>query len=1076
MHLHTLTLQAIGPFAGRHVIDFGELATSGIFLLEGPTGAGKSTIIDAVVFALYGKVASEAASEDRLRSAYAAPDVESFVDLVFETGSGVYRVRRTPEFQRAKKRGTGTTTQQAGVKLWRLAGADQAVAAPGADADDVPGELLSTRLDEAGLEIQRAVGLDRRQFVQTIVLPQGEFANFLRADPEHRRSLLQKVFGTEIYDRVQTELAALNREAQGAVSVAKGAATGAVENFVGAAGLTSDAAATLREAARDDVRLAGPLDTADEPTGKTGVDGGGDGDGDSDGAGGVGDDAAQVAAVAAQPSVRTLVHRHVTAMQRTADELGAREVSANSALVAARDAFEAARTLSAAVVRRDALLAEQAALDAAADQVATDREVLAAAQRAAVVEPVLAGARRAATEHAAAHERLLLARTGVPESLASADVTALDVLRSSLAAASARLARLLPVGESLPIRERDLVDGRKEVERDREERARVVADLAARPADRAVRESRRDELADVAGRLGERQEKVLAAESVLRAARQAIETGTALDTARAGQERAVADARTASDAEHALRTAWLGGIAGELAAGLEPGDACPVCGAHEHPAPARTSDEHVGRDDVETAEAARRAAEEVVAAASAEVATLAERLDGFLRAAGGVEVDQAQVALAAAKELVSASSAAATERAAASAALSAFDAETGDLTTLASTLAERVAGESARLDALAAGIEQDRRDIVAELDATGPLLADADLPDPWADEGAPANPVAVLAAALRDRDLAVSTLLDAEAAVARASAALEARAAEVAAVVAEAGFEDEHEAVDALLATESREALERRLRTIDANTERIRRGLAEEAIVSLPADVDVDLDGARDAVGQAEAAERMAALQANGASRRATAAATAATEIESTVAAWGRAREDAAPVARMAALAAGSGSDNAKALSLATFVLVRRFEDVVAAANERLREMSDGRYELERSDEKEDVRTRRTGLAMKVLDHRTEQARDPRTLSGGETFYVSLCLALGMADVVSAEAGGVDLGTLFVDEGFGTLDPETLEAVLGELGKLRAGGRVVGVVSHVDALKQSIAERVEVRRLANGSSTLTVRA
>ncbi|RXR22723.1 SMC family ATPase [Oerskovia turbata] len=1088
MHLHTLTLQAIGPFAGRHVIDFAELATSGIFLLEGPTGAGKSTIIDAVVFALYGKVASEAASEDRLRSAYAAPDVESFVDLVFETGSGVYRVRRTPEFQRAKKRGTGTTTQQAGVKLWRLAGADQAVAAPGADADDVPGELLSTRLDEAGLEIQRAVGLDRRQFVQTIVLPQGEFANFLRADPEHRRSLLQKVFGTEIYDRVQTELAALNREAQGSVSAAKGAATGAVENFVGAAGLTSEAAATLREAARDETRLAGPLDTAEEPVGESD----GEGDGHSGGAGGAGEagqagaDTAHVAAVAAQdesvaaaaalPSVRTLVHRHVAAMQRTADELGAREISANSALVAARDAFEAARTLSAAVVRRDALLAEQAALDAAADQVATDREVLAAARRAAVVEPVLAGARRAATEHAAARERLLLARTGVPESLATADVTALDVLRSSLAAASTRLARLLPVGESLPIRERDLVDGRKEVERDREERARVLADLAARPAGRAERESRRDELADVAGRLGERQEKVLTAESVLRAARQAVETGTALDAARVGQEQAVAAARAASDAEHALRTAWLGGIAGELAEGLEPGDACPVCGAHEHPAPARTSDEHVSRDDVETAEAARRNAEEVVAAASAEVATLAERLDGFQRAAGGVGVGQAQAALAAAKELVSASAAAATARAEATAALAAFDAETAQLTTLASTLAERIAGESARLDALAAGIAQDRHDIVTELDATGPLLADADLPDPWADQGASANPVAVLAAALRDRDLAVSTLLDAEAAVARTSAAVEARAAEVAAVLAEAGFDDEQQVVDALVPAERREELERSLRMVDADTERIRRGLAEEAIVALPADVDVDLDGARDAVGQAEDAERMAALQANGASRRATAAATAATEIESTVAAWGRAREDAAPVARMAALAAGSGADNAKALSLATFVLVRRFEDVVAAANERLREMSDGRYELERSDEKEDVRTRRTGLAMKVLDHRTEQARDPRTLSGGETFYVSLCLALGMADVVTAEVGGVDLGTLFVDEGFGTLDPETLEAVLGELGKLRAGGRVVGVVSHVDALKASIAERVEVRRLANGSSTLTVRA
>jgi exonuclease SbcC len=181
-------------------------------------------------------------------------------------------------------------------------------------------------------------------------------------------------------------------------------------------------------------------------------------------------------------------------------------------------------------------------------------------------------------------------------------------------------------------------------------------------------------------------------------------------------------------------------------------------------------------------------------------------------------------------------------------------------------------------------------------------------------------------------------------------------------------------------------------------------------------------------------------------------------------------------VSRLADLTGGGGGDNARSLSLATFVLVRRFEDVVAAANERLLLMSDGRYELIRSDEKEDVRARNTGLAMRVVDHVTGQPRDPRTLSGGETFYVSLCLALGMADVVTAEAGGIDLGTLFVDEGFGSLDPHTLDAVLAELGRLRAGGRVVGVVSHVEALKQSIADRIEIRPTAEGPSTLTVRA
>ncbi len=135
MRLHTLTIQAVGPFAGRHTVDFAALSAGGLFLLEGPTGAGKSTVIDAVVFALYGKVASASASEDRLRSAFAADDVETVVDLVFETGSGVYRVRRTPAYERAKKRGAGRAKQQATVKLWRLTAAPEGLPAPGRAGD-----------------------------------------------------------------------------------------------------------------------------------------------------------------------------------------------------------------------------------------------------------------------------------------------------------------------------------------------------------------------------------------------------------------------------------------------------------------------------------------------------------------------------------------------------------------------------------------------------------------------------------------------------------------------------------------------------------------------------------------------------------------------------------------------------------------------------------------------------------------------------------------------------------------------------------------------------------------------------
>ena len=259
-----------------------------------------------------------------------------------------------------------------------------------------------------------------------------------------------------------------------------------------------------------------------------------------------------------------------------------------------------------------------------------------------------------------------------------------------------------------------------------------------------------------------------------------------------------------------------------------------------------------------------------------------------------------------------------------------------------------------------------------------------------------------------------------------------------------------------------------------ADEQRVAAGLAEPDIAALPDALVVDLDSATDAEREARTRSEAAAGGARLARDVADAARASGEGVVRCARTAAERVRDAAPVVRLANLAAGAG-DNALGLTLGTFVLMRRFEDVVAAANERLLVMSDARYELVRSDEKEDVRGR-TGLAMRVIDHVNDAARDPRTLSGGETFYVSLCLALGLADVVTAEAGGIDLGTLFVDEGFGSLDPHVLDQVLAELGRLRAGGRVVGVVSHVEALKQAIADRVEVRPRPDGTSTLTVRA
>ena len=211
MRLHTLTMTGIGPYAGTETIDFDRFADSGRFLLTGPTGAGKTTIIDAIVFALYGRVAdSDGSSKQRLRSTLVDPTTRSEADLTFSTSAGVYRILRSPEYRRPKKRGTGTTRQNATARLWRLP-------APGAGPVGEP----VTRLDDVGAEVARIVGLTRDQFTQTVVLPQGRFARFLRATSAERHALLRDVFGTGVFDAIQEQVAERNRSTDRSTQAAR---------------------------------------------------------------------------------------------------------------------------------------------------------------------------------------------------------------------------------------------------------------------------------------------------------------------------------------------------------------------------------------------------------------------------------------------------------------------------------------------------------------------------------------------------------------------------------------------------------------------------------------------------------------------------------------------------------------------------------------------------------------------------------------------------------------------------------------------------------------------------------------
>lgn len=1077
MRLHRLTMTAVGPYAGTETIDFDRFAASGLFLLTGPTGSGKTTIIDAIVFALYGDVAdADDSSKDRIRSRLAGPETQTVVELVFSTSAGAYRVRRTPAYRRPKRRGTGTTPERASLKVWRLTGPD------GRSADDAV-----LRPDEAGPELARAVGLSRSQFTQTVVLPQGKFARFLRASSDERHLLLRDVFGTRVYDDLQKELADRARGAKRAAESAR---------------------ADVRSAAEALIALLSGAEGADDG---------------ADGADGAPDPADRLRLATAAAEVDAVVVEAVLDEARAG--LDARLARTEADLAKARErrsrataALEEAKDLAARLARREDLMEARRRLEDGAARAREDVDRLDAAQRAARVAGVEALARRSAlgaraaledlaregagdgegegarAEMAGALDRLDLDHLGAaapqadptaapgPNSAAaprprtgptaapqaesavapppvpplSGTAALLEDLRARAKAARERAAALAPLEEleqGLGARRAELDERRAQ---ETEMHDLVVRDeeaLAALPQD----EDRLRTGLAAARRARSRMPALeLAHERAadrLEAHERLAEVAERLETATGAVEQARTEALAARDRAHRLRRQWIGATAAGLVGELVEGEPCPVCGSPEHPAPAEADAEAVPRADVEQAEDEARRAEALLQEAVLDAERLrterdaaADRAGKGTRAEAAREVESAAAALETARD-----EAAAEER---------LDAELAELGRRSAELSERLAGRrealaglrassqtlDERLRADAARIESARGDAgtVAELRAGHSARADAD------------ERLADLTAGARD---AVLSAIEAAGALADA---LKAEDFADAGALARAGLDPG-----------AREDLARRVQEAAVEAERVRRGLAEAAIAALTGEESADVEAA-EADGEAAEAAWRDAVEARGSLRaRRDAVEASCRALSRAVTALGAATGDAAALVEVSALASGSGS-NRRAIPLASWVLLERFAEVLVFANQRLEHMSGGRYALVRvNDEKQTARRR--GLGLGVVDRLGgETTRDPRTLSGGETFYVSLALALALADVVTTESGGITMETLFVDEGFGSLDPEALQDVLAELSRLRVGGRTVGIVSHVEELRRQIPDQIRVGRDDRGSRLRTI--
>ena len=1049
MRLHTLTMTGIGPYAGTETIDFDRFADSGRFLLTGPTGAGKTTIIDAIVFALYGRVAdSDGSSKQRLRSTLVDPTTRSEADLTFSTSAGVYRILRSPEYRRPKKRGTGTTRQNATARLWRLP-------APGAGPVGEP----VTRLDDVGAEVARIVGLTRDQFTQTVVLPQGRFARFLRATSAERHALLRDVFGTGVFDAIQEQVAERNRSTDRSTQAARQALRARAE--LAAPLLT---ALPAPDPAGDDADEPGPAESdaieTDAPVPHAPLDLAGRLTALADAP--VPDDAA-VAAVTEEALARsrTALIPLAEAVERTRDEADA-----------ARTAAEAAADLRQRLDQRQELLAEQTRLEARRTIDDAEAARLDAARRAARLAAPVRQRDRARHNLRTARDLAMRAldagariapenRDAAAAALGAADGEPNPALlqhAEELLSAAATLARtragslepLVDLESGLADRRTALARTRISLEAHRAEADERMRTLDARPA----RQAELQASLDAARR----------AEAELPRARVEHETATARRDAAARAQglasrleasgRAVAEAaaavQEAKERAAAQHRAWLKATAGSIVTELVDGEPCPVCGSTEHPAPADLEPGTISRAQVERADADRARADDLLTRRVREHHELDQEYRAALDASRARLLPELDAALAKAAERLDSLTEAARP---------------------ATDVAERLAGFADETAAMRDALEADRT-VLAERGArleSEQTALDADRDRCAKAAGEDATVVEhhrTLLASADDAELVRTRLAETRSAVDRVVHASD----DLAEALTEAGFTDAAQAGRATLPPDALTALAEDVDHVRAERERVHHALTHDPRISaLTGEEAVDVEAARRHRKAAERA-RDEALAAHAtaleAHRRLEETLTAVAEAAARLAG---ALEEARALTRVAALVAGR---NDAVTPLATWVLLDRFAEVLIFANDRLAQMSSGRYELVRVDAEAGSAARRDrGLGLGVIDRFSSGGvRDPRTLSGGETFYVSLSLALALADVVTAESGGVSMETLFVDEGFGALDPETLQIVLAELSRLQAGGRTVGIVSHVEELRRQIPDRIEVVRAPSGST------
>lgn len=914
-----LVVSAFGPYASKTTLELDKLGPSGLYLVTGDTGAGKTTIFDAITFALYGAPSGNNRESSMLRSKYADPDTPTEVELVFSYSGAEYYIKRNPEYERPKSRGEGFTTEKANALLI------------------YPDGKIVTKLREVDRAVVEILGIDRDQFAQIAMIAQGDFLKLLLASTDDRKKIFQKIFRTRPYfmlqERLKSESGKLSREHE--------AASLSIKQYIG--GIVSGDNEELGECSEQAKR--GERPTCD---------------------------------------VLELLSAFIEADMREEDLLSTELLDITTELNEITVTLTSHKAWTRA---KESLAASESGLNSATELLAKLKKRL---KEEEAKKPRISEIRGfvAAIDGELPDYKELDSKTGEKAALKKKT----DELSETLSKKKEGL-------EALKKRIASLSEERRELESVEREKAELIAE-------KEKTELERRSFKDI-----ERELKAL----------DKLEG----EYARAQDEyiSSMRELNNKNEEYQRLFKLYFDEQAGIIAESLSEGVACPVCGSTAHPKPAVKSDVAPTKEELDRSKAEYEGAQSKSQDASrraslidGQVGEKRNIINALLLNAFGTSVTDNRQALVGGKinELT----------------------EALDSLMRALSSVEKKIMRRSEIDELLLEASREQENLGEEISRSSELHSES-----------------------------IATLKS-----------LEARIEEL---LGKLKYENENAAreVKKTLELELKaleDAYKRASDEMSAQNEKIAglKAAIEESRKSLVDAKEVDEDALRKK--QVALKQRQSEINARQKTinARRCANTTAEREIRARMEDIAQVEEKWTWVRALSNTANGSVSGKEK-IMLETYIQMTYFDRIINRANTRLLTMSGGQYELKRRREAANNRSQ-SGLELDVIDHYNGTERSVKTLSGGESFKASLSLALGLSDEIQSTAGGIKLDTMFVDEGFGSLDDESLRQAIRALQNLTEGNRLVGIISHVSELKECIDKQIVVTKEKTGGSSVKI--